>query len=426
MERNKIFKGKKLLVLAGNFFHSKIVKAAQEMGAYVIVTDYLPLEESPAKLVADEYWMLSTGDIDAVVERCQQEHVDGVLAYCIDTVQHHYYEICQRLGVPCYGTKEQFDIMTNKRLFKDFCSRHGVDVVPEYTLEDVENDRVTYPVLVKPSDSRGSRGQTVCFKKQKIQTAVSFASAESKDGKHLIERYMQGAHDMACTYIVINKTPILVKICDRYLGKKEDNLDRQQISSVCPSIHADEYVKNVEPHVKDMIRALGLDFGVVFLQGFLENGRIYMYDPGLRFPGSDFDIVLKEAIGFDCPSTFVHYALTGDITSQIGNPINAYQYQGGACVILSIPVRAGIINKIEGMDALKNHEGFYTATLWHHEGDVIEATGDVRQRAAETCFFVPDRKLIPTYVKYIYNTLKITDKDGQDMLISKVEPDKMY
>ena len=45
----------KLLLLGGKPIGScEIVAAAQEKGYYVIVADYLPKEESPAKLIADE------------------------------------------------------------------------------------------------------------------------------------------------------------------------------------------------------------------------------------------------------------------------------------------------------------------------------------------------------------------------------------
>ena len=47
------FTGKKLLVLAGAGIHSKVVRAAKEMGIYTIVTDYLDPKESPAKAIAD-------------------------------------------------------------------------------------------------------------------------------------------------------------------------------------------------------------------------------------------------------------------------------------------------------------------------------------------------------------------------------------
>ena len=60
-------KGKKLLVLGGRTIGTKeIVLNAKRKGIYVIVTDYLPEEKSPAKLIADEAWNISTEDVDAL------------------------------------------------------------------------------------------------------------------------------------------------------------------------------------------------------------------------------------------------------------------------------------------------------------------------------------------------------------------------
>ena len=93
MYKAKSLVGKKLLILAGVDVHVKIVNAAKALGVYTIVTDYLPIEESPAKRVADEYWMLNIMDVDAIVSKCREEDVDGVLAYCIDPAQIHYQQI---------------------------------------------------------------------------------------------------------------------------------------------------------------------------------------------------------------------------------------------------------------------------------------------------------------------------------------------
>ena len=65
--------GKKLLVLAGAAVHSKVVRAAKELGIYTIVADYLKPEESPAKQIADEYLMNNIFD----VEELAQERVRG-------------------------------------------------------------------------------------------------------------------------------------------------------------------------------------------------------------------------------------------------------------------------------------------------------------------------------------------------------------
>lgn len=411
--------GKKLLILAGADVHVKIVNAAKELGIYTIVTDYLQPEYSPAKQIADEYWMLNITEVDVIVEKCRQENVDGVLAFCIDPAQIPYQQICEKLDVPCYGTKEQFEILTNKRLFKDYCTAHGVEVIPEYTMSDVENEQVIYPVLVKPSESRGSRGQTVCHTKDDIQNAINIACTESKDGKYLIERYMLGKQDMSFSYIVINGTPYLLKIGDRYLGRVEDNLERQHIATVLPSRNAEIYRKKVEPNVIKMIKSLGITFGAVFLQGFWENGHVYMYDPGMRFPGGDFDIVLKKATGFDNMKSFVRFALTGDVNSQQGNPVEAYKLNGSICLILSIAARPGKIATFSGMDKVSSNSHVYSATQRYHVGETIPASGDIQQRVAEFVAYLPDRTSVQEFLAFVYENIKIMDTEGCDMIISK-------
>ena len=411
--------GKKLLILAGADVHVKVVNAAKELGIYTIVTDYLQPENSPAKQVADEYWMLNITEVDAIVEKCHKEKVDGVLAFCIDPAQIPYQQICEKLGVPCYGTKEQFEILTNKRLFKDYCIAHGVEVIPEYSISDVENNQVIYPVLVKPSESRGSRGQTVCHSKEEIQAAIKIASSESKDGKFLIERYMLGKQDMSFSYIVINGTPHLLKIGDRYLGEVKDNLERQHIATILPSINAEEYRQKVEPNVIKMIKSLGITFGAVFLQGFWENGHVYMYDPGMRFPGGDFDIVLKQTTGFDNMKSFVRFALTGDVNSQQGNPIEAYKLNGSICLILSIAAKPGKIAIFSGMDKVASNAHVYSASQRYHVGETIPASGDIQQRVAEFVVNLPDRTSVQEFLAFVYENIKILDTEGNDMIISK-------
>ena len=414
---------RKLLVLAGADVHCKIVEAAKKMGIYTIVTDYLAVEDSPAKQIADEYWQLNITDVDAIVNRCKEEQVDAVLAFCIDPAQIPYQQVCERLNIPCYGTADQFAIMTNKRRFKDFCIKHGVDVIPEYSLEDIkgdDNQNVKYPVLVKPSVSRGSRGQFVCNSAEEVDEAYPKAAAESSDGLALIERYMLGKQDMSFSYVVIGGEPYLLKIGDRILGNPEDNLERQQIATILPSVHTEEYRQKIEPNVKNMIKALGLDFGAVFLQGFYDDGHVYMYDPGLRFPGSDFDIVLRDTTGYDNMSTFVKFALTGDCKSQQGDPNGAYKLNGHCCLILSIASRPGIIAKFKGFDEIKSNPFVVSAGRRAFVGDEIPSTGDIKQRVAEFVVNLPSRDQVTDFIEWVYSKLKILDTEGHDMIISKV------
>ena len=78
-------KNKKLLIIGGDSFSVDIVKTAQSMGIYTIVTDWYDTKRSPAKLVADEYWNTSIEDYESLTKQIQEHHVDGILTGFTDS-----------------------------------------------------------------------------------------------------------------------------------------------------------------------------------------------------------------------------------------------------------------------------------------------------------------------------------------------------
>ncbi len=412
-------KGKKLLVLAGAGVHNKVVRTAREMGIYTIVTDNL--KESPAKLLADESWMYSITDVDAIVEQCKLEKIDGVLNFCIDPAQKPYQQICERLGLPCYGTEEQFNILTDKRNFKDYCIAHNVDIIQDYTRQDILDDHVEYPVFIKPTNSRGSRGQSICYNKEEALKGLELAEKEAIDGGIICERYMKGHQDIGSAFFVIDRIPYLVKFGDRHLGKIEDNLDKQVVCTQLPSVHASMFMENVHERVSEMIKSLGIEFGPVFLQGFIDGDTIRYYDPALRMPGGDYDIVLREATGFDTVKSLINFALTGDTKTAAGNPANAFNLSGGTALLITIAVSPGKMAHVQGLEELLHHPNVIYGRQIIPEGAVIPASGDIQQRVAAIGAYVSDREQIPKCIEDIYNTYKITDENGNDMIISRYE-----
>lgn len=410
----------KLLILAGAGVHRKVVEAAKSLGVYTIVADYLSVENSPAKRIADEHWEISITDIDALVNKAKERGVTAVLSFCIDPAQIPYFEVAKRLGLPCYGTENLFKTFTTKRLFKDFCRKHNVDVVPEYTIDDILIGASIYPVLIKPSVSRGSRCISICYNRQEALDAINIATKESSDGNVIIERYMAGADDMALSYAVIDSEPYLLKIGDRLLGHKEDNLDRQQIFALFPSKHTDEYVKDIDPKVKAMIREMKMPFGAVFLQGFYENGRVYMYDPGLRFPGSDYDLAVKETTGYDNMQTFVKYALTGNPKARVGCPKEAFRLNGKQAMLFAVSCRAGKIAFMKGLDKVSSNTHVISTDIRVQVGEVVPDSGDVKQRVLEFVAFFENEEERKEFVRYVYSSLSILDDHGQEMIVSRI------
>ncbi len=418
------FAGKKLLILAGASVHCKVVEAAREMGVYTIVTDYL--ESSPAKEIADEKWMLNIMDVDEIVQRCKAEGVDGVLNVCIDPGQRPYQAICEKLELPCFGTAEQFHILTDKSAFKEFCVKNNVDIIPTYTIEDVKIGNVEYPLLVKPVDSRGSRGISVCNKLEEALEGIAFAQSESSNGKVVIEKYMAGKQDFSMTYLVVDGKPNLIRIGDRYLGKEEDGLNKQCIFSMSPSKYSDMYINNVHPNVVNFIKNLGIKNGPVFMQGFVDGDTVRFYDPGLRFPGTDYEKLFCRATGIDLMKMVVEFALTGKITDRFGNPYNGYELAGHTCVQMFVSARAGKIKTYDGLGEIAEKECVITADQRYFEGETVPPSGDVKQRVAEIVILTKEKKSVMQLVDWVYNTLNIKDENGKDMIVSKINTDILF
>lgn len=415
-----VYRGKRLLVLGGADIHTKVVECANEMGIYTIVADYY--EDSPAKRIADQKLLISAANVDEIVKWCKDNPVDGVLSCGIDPLQIPYQQICNKLGLPCYGTHEQFEIMTNKKHFKEFCTNHGVGTIPDYTEEDIVKENVSYPIMIKPTESRGSRGQTICYDKSQAVQALEKAKGESNDGTVIVEKYMKGYQDISNAFFVVNGIPYLVKFGDRYVGKAEDNLDRQAMCTRLPSVLAKEFEKESLTKVKEMVKSLGIQFGPVFLQGFLdEHGKVFYYDPGLRMPGSDYERILKSATGFDIVKSLIHFALTGDTCTCYGHPKQCYNLNGKKAYILDVSVRSGQIATIEYGEDIQHYDRIVYYSQRLNENDYVPSSGDIQQRISEFSVLLNGGESIQQSIQKIYKNYHVYDYEGNDMIVSRVD-----
>ena len=68
--KKQSLEGKKLLIMSGSKAACEIVNGAHNMGVIVYATDYY--KDSPVKRIADKSFLLSTADVDAIVDLCKK------------------------------------------------------------------------------------------------------------------------------------------------------------------------------------------------------------------------------------------------------------------------------------------------------------------------------------------------------------------
>ncbi len=109
--------GKKLLILGGAVLHCELINTAKRLGVETYVTDYLPADRSPAKQIADHAWDLNITAVDAIVERCREEKIDGVLNLYYDPCQRPYQAICESWACPALETKNSLRSLPTRSAF---------------------------------------------------------------------------------------------------------------------------------------------------------------------------------------------------------------------------------------------------------------------------------------------------------------------
>lgn len=419
-------KGKRLLVLAGvNPIAVDVVRFARRMGVYTIVTGNLDVSLTPAKRYADEICSVSTADLDALEKLIHEKNVDGVLTGSSEFGIERVISLCERLDLPFYCTREQWDICSEKDSFKKLCKDNNVPVVEEFDVveKDGELDQsgIELPVIVKPVDGSGGGGISVCETREQLQAAYKKAKEYSKSGKVLIERYMV-CDEIGISYAMQDGAIKLSAMHDRYLHTGEAGFMRLPLAYVYPSRHLHKYQEKHDQDVINMFRSIGLKNGTLFMQGFAEEDRCSFYEMGLRFNGAKQYNILQDACGFSTMDMVINLALTGEMggpdIGELADPDFDHIY----CT-LSILGRPGKIEKVLGIEEIEKLPEVLEVSPWYFGGEEISEAllGTQRQILCRVTLKTEDRKQMAEAIDKVYAAFDVLSDKGESMLMSQFD-----
>lgn len=416
---NQYLKGKRLLILGGMRISCEIVRKAREMGIYTLVADYNKIEDSPGKQIADEAVDLSVIDVDAVVAYIKGNNIDGVFVGFNDMLLPYYAEICRKAGLPCYGTKEQFETLIAKDKYKALCRQFGVPTIPEY---DINDGHIQYPVLVKPVDSSGSRGITICHNHQELVEAVAVGRKASKSDKVLIERYMDG-REVTVFWTFQDGNYYLSALANRHVKHNQgQDVIPLPVGYTFPSVYLPKYRAEVEENCKRMFRHLGIKDGMMFMQCKVENGTCYVYDLGFRLTGSLEYKILERVCGYNPLEMMICHALTGKMGEESIADKAVPEFETPAFNV-SCLCAPGTIKEITGIDEVKAFPEVEDVVIAHAPGETIteQMRGLLAQITVRVLGSVESKdRLLPTMQK-IDDTIHIIGTEGEQLLLPGIE-----
>ena len=408
---------KKVAVLGGTRISCEIVRAAKELGMRTAVLDYYPPQKSPAKLIADENAQVSVADAEQVAAYALEHGVDGLVTGYTDSILGMYADACDAAGLPCYGDRALFELFTDKARWKKLCVEYGVPTAVRFESQECALES-HLPVLVKPADGSGSRGVGVVRQLGELEPAVERAKSFSKSGKVIVEEYLEGP-EVTVFWVFIDGRYEVYMMGDRVVKPVPGGKVPLPVGYLFPSPATPRYLEDVAPRVKKMLGAVGIRNGMMFMQCVLKDGVPHVYDIGYRLTGSLEHHLTKAIAGFSPMDMLLNFAVSGSMTDDPGIFQKIEAMRCMPAVNVSVLMRPGTIERIEGLGEAESVPGVVAVIPAHVEGERLpeEAAGELRQIVVRVLGAGESSEDLKRIAFAVQDAVKIVSVDGEDLTL---------
>lgn len=415
--------GKKMLVLGGKPIAScDIVNYAKELGVYTIVTDNLTPNQSSAKKISDEFWNISTSEVESLGNAIVKNNVDAVFTGVHDFNIRKTFEVCKLIGLPFYATEEQLLMTTVKSLYKKLFQSYKIPIVPEFSInEDFNIDdlvKLEYPVILKPVEGTGGFGISICYNENDLKNNFQKAINYSFSKKVIVEKYLN-AKEVTIFYIIQNGEIYLSAMADRYTSNGIKEVIPLPVAYIFPSKHLQNYNKFTNEKVIEAFKSIGLKNGTVFIQSFVDEDKFRFYDIGFRLSGTQEYNIIENVCGYNSMKMLVEFSLTGQMGFEnIGNLVDPF-FKGRYACIITFLCKPCTVGKFVGIDKVSSFKEVIKVVVNHDIGDVISEsmTGTLNQVILRVFGITDSKVTMKKLILSIVNNIDVLSDTGNSVLM---------
>lgn len=417
--------GKKLLVISSDSSDINFVQAAHDLGVYVICCDrYTDRDISPAKKIADEAWDIDYKETERIADLCIENSVDGVIAGYNEEKVLSACRIASAIGSPFYATEEQIEMTRDKRKFKQLCSQYGINIPREYShllpFDKDSRKEIKYPLIVKPSDSYGRKGISICDNEDQLDEAVDLAFSHSASGEIIIEEYLSGI-ELSAVYTLVDGEISLSCLNDKYISQHEGGRSKLCDLVMTPSSYYENYIRDVDGKVKNMLRGIGAENGVANLQFIAGENGIKAFEMGYRVNGNDDFKVIRKYNDIDFMKMLISHSLTGSMSDSLEKDDPEFPMYNSTLVL---HLRDGVIGSID-YDNLSAVSGIDYISLKKTVGSRIFSNGTNQQKAMMIKMSASGENEMIDLICFARDNVKIISTEGKSMLLPDFDVNRL-
>ena len=314
----------KILVLVAGESNLPFIQSAKDIGIYVITCDNN--QSNPGHKIADENLFIDVYDHNTIIEAIKDKNIDGVMSFVSAHGLNSASIISEHYNLTGY-TQTALKTLTNKGLFRDFLSINNLNC-PGYqyiqNLDEIDLGQLTYPLIIKPTDSGGSQGVVKINNEKDLvlnfETSKSFSDSQTV----IIEEFIEG-NELINGDCLIYNGEIIGNIVGNYIYDNETN-NVLPIATVFP---ANYDVSEALKQISDIVRKLEIPNGIINFEAIVKNNTPYIIEINPRPSGNYIWKLMGYKYSVDIPTIFFNLYFNSD--NQKNKPMiannHSYAYQ---------------------------------------------------------------------------------------------------
>ena len=397
---------KKLMLLGGLRYLLPVIEAAHKLGIYVITCDYLP--DNIAHKYSDEYRNVSIVDKEAVLAVARELQIDGIMSFAVDPGVVTAAYVQEQMCLPG-NPYESVCILQNKDRFRNFLTKNGFNVPKAKGFSSVEEAMAeTYwypwPVIVKPTDSAGSKGVTRVDRQEDLEAALKVALEHSLSGRVIVEEFIekQGCSSDSDCFSVDGQLKFVSFSAQRF---DEDAPNPYTPSAYSwPSTFTKEQEAELTSEIQRLLTLLGMRTSIYNIETRVGvNGKPYIMEVSPRGGGNRLAEMVRFATGVDLITNAVRAAVGEEVIGVEQKP-----YDGNWAEVV---LHAGKDGRFECID-VDEDLGRYVKELdlWVRPNDKVSSFHGANDAIGTLVLSFPTMSELDKKLKSLKNSVKISVK----------------
>lgn len=276
---------KKLMIIGAADFQVPIIEYAVKKYKVVIVAPDIPAELAEK---AYSVYKLDVRQEKRILEIARSEKIDGIITDQTDIPVRTVAYVAEKMNLQGIGYSVS-QLFTDKAKMVERLEQVGIKTIPsvrvfssEEAINALELDCMEGEVIVKPTDSQGSRGIFACTNKRDVEKAYNKAVSFSSDGSVIIQKRMKGREFFVEGIVLDYEVENLIIGDTTYF--EDDTLFSAKQRCV-PTNANPELRDRVLNLNKSIIKGLGLRQGITHSEFIMDRDDIYLIETAARGGG---------------------------------------------------------------------------------------------------------------------------------------------